>query len=862
MSAVVHLPEKLAASFSPNGRDEARADGTIHQLVKRQAELAPGFLAVSDGDWQLSYRDLDRLSDDLAVRILQISARHEARIAVLLPASAELLIAELAILKAGRAFLPIDPDYPVERIIHLVEDSSSSLVLTLYEHREKLSFSALPTILLDDLRERPETRATEIPAMPSDPQRLAYVIYTSGSTGLPKGVMVEHASVCNLIAHFQESLQLSPQDRASFASSSSFDASIIETWPYLASGASVHIVPRGLKTDLHGLFAWLQTHRITVAFIPTVLTDLALKEGFPEMPDLRVMLTGGDKLQTFPSGHLHFRLLNAYGPTECTVISSWSELEPDPLRRRAPSIGRSISNVEVLILDEALQPTPVGVCGEIYIAGAGVARGYLNRSELTALKFLRDPSGRGRMYRTGDLACWRGDQEIAFLGRNDRQVQLGGIRIEPGEIEFVLQSEIGVADAMVIAEQRAPYPARLAAYVASDEPEAELIRRLKKRVAETLPAHMHPVSYVVLKSLPLTAHGKVDITQLPRPGGADASVPGVSPGHAPDLRSTVTAIWKRVLDVPQADDTDNFFSSGGDSILVLILLAEVEKECGMRIPLGTFLQSPTIGHMIALLKSENASTLPTCVVNLNDVTGPQPFFCVAGAGGGVHWFHPLVKAAHLDRPFYGLESQSIGFATQPEHRVQALAAEFLKAIRQIQPKGPYLLGGYSFGGLVALEIAKSLAGDGEEIQRLVLIDTYARMPRPKRIHRILFVLRTLLRASQPERVAFVREKLNWLKYLVRRRASGASDESTSQKSLDIADALRYMQSDLNECLLPLELLVARDGSRVAGVEASRGWRQVAKAGLRILEIPGTHYTILSQPHVNRMGQHLKEMFTR
>ena len=817
----------------------------------------PEALAAADPHRSLTYRELDRFSKNIARAISKIVTEAESRVAILMPASVDLIAAELAILKAGCAFVPVDPDYPPERREHLISDSGSSLVLTTRAIYEKLSLKAGNFLFLDDLESGQAGAQWE--SLPSGANSLAYVIYTSGSTGKPKGVMIEHGAVCNLIVHFQDALALSPGDRASLISSASFDASIAEIWPYLASGASVHVVPKPLRTDLHGLFDWIRLQRINVAFIPTALMEIALEENFPEMHDLRVLITGGDALHKTTSQRFPFRILNAYGPTECTVISTWSELEPDPGARRAPAIGKPIANVEVRILDEDLKPAAVGVPGEIFIAGAGLARGYLNQPEQNAAKFLRDPfdpTGKERMYRTGDRACLRGDGDIAFLGRSDRQVQIRGFRVEPAEIEFVLQQEPGVSGAVVVAQDRAPYPVRLIAFVACDAEDAGIMtRRVRARVAKALPAHMHPAEYVVLDRFSLNANGKIDMGKLPMP---DRVISGEKLESAAQME--ILAMWRNALDAPGLRETDNFFEAGGNSISLLTLLSRMEKRFGRRIPMGAFLQAPTVTNAADLLSGRSSSSLPACIVRMNGKTQGTPLFCIAGAGGGVHWFRDLVKAAALERPFYGLESRSFEYEEGSAASIQELAARFAQAVRDAQPKGPYLIAGYSLGGLVAVEIANALSAAGERVERVILIDTYAEMPNPALAVRIESVVRRLVRSSWSERRAFLQEKASWIRYLTSTAASAeeAADPG-GRKSAEIAAALKYMREDLSESSLPLALFTARDGSLVAGSDPTRGWHRFAKGELLVREVEGNHYTLLAPPHVEALGRHLKEL---
>ncbi|MES1260902.1 MAG: amino acid adenylation domain-containing protein [Acidobacteriota bacterium] len=844
---------RAASQVSVIPSDEAPAiSGCVHQLVERQVQLRPEAVAVRQGTRVLTYSQLNARANQLAHRLVESGASPESRIAVVARPSPDLIVAELAVMKAGCAFVPVDPSYPRARIDYILRDSGAFALLTTQEERSVVD-PDMPVILIDG----PEIEAcAELnePTVPVAPANLLYVIYTSGSTGRPKGVMVEHRSARALIEHFHGAFGVSHHDRAAFLSSCSFDASIAETWPYLACGASVHIPETPHQGNLSLLFEWLRTEGITTALIPTALAEMGLNQGFPELPALRLLLTGGDMLKGSPREALPFRFINAYGPTECTVLSTCGEVRPDPGGNRPPSIGKAISSAYIRILDEDLEPVSVGVPGEIYIGGPCLARGYLARPELTRERFIQDPFANDRrLYKTGDRACWRSDGEIAFLGRVDRQVQIRGFRIEPSEIEFVLKQEPGVEDAVVVPQDRDGYPRRLIGFLSTLSTDAALPGRVRARLASMLPVHMHPAILVTLESFPFTAHGKIDAARLPIP----EPMPGVDITE-PESRSAREKLWRLWRDATggvEVRPNDNFFDCGGDSISLTILLEKIHLHTGVRISLGAFLQNPTCGHALELLEGKGCADLPATIVPLAVGDREPPLFLVAGAGGGVHWFRELVAEMQLQRPVYGLESQGLTAATQSSFTISGAAREFVAAIRAVQPRGPYSLAGYSLGGLIAWDMAARLREAGAPVEKLILLDTYARLPPRNLPVRAISLVKHLALMTAPERRVFIREKQVWLRNLarLRRGRTDDTDRLDERKRAEVAAALAYMTNELKPCDVLIELFTAKDGTMAWNSTLDRGWLAHAAAGIAVTEVSGGHYSLLQAPHVKGLA---------
>ncbi len=455
------------------------------------------------------------------------------------------------------------------------------------------------------------------------PEQLAYVIYTSGSTGRPKGVPITHASLCNLICWHQQAYAVKPSDRATQIAGPAFDASVWEIWPYLTAGASVHIPDDSTRLDARRLVRWLSERQITLAFLPTPLAEAALRESWPQNSALRVLLTGGDRLNQRPAQKLPFRLVNHYGPTENTVVSTCAEVE-EGASSAAPPIGRPLPNTQAYVLDAHLQPLPIGVPGELLVGGVQLAAGYWNRPELTAEKFIPDPFSTtpgARLYRTGDLVRYLPDGNIEFLGRIDNQVKIRGFRIEPGEIEAQLAQHPAVREVAVIAREDTPGDKRLVAYLVVADSPRNLADQLRALVCATSPEYMVPGYFVILEALPLTPNGKLDRKALPTPS-ADALAPreGSVASRTP-TEEIVMGVFRKVLGRADFGVFDNFFDLGGHSLMAARLVSQLRGASGLDLPLRNLFERPTVAALAERIDALAwaAGARPTPVVAGNRV---------------------------------------------------------------------------------------------------------------------------------------------------------------------------------------------------------------------------------------------------
>ncbi|HEX8393727.1 MAG TPA: amino acid adenylation domain-containing protein, partial [Longimicrobium sp.] len=610
IASAVAAPESRVSALSMMGEDERRTVlrewnrtavdhrvDVLHRLVSEQARRTPNTPAVVSEEESLTYAELDRWANRVAHRLRGMGAGPERRVAVLLDRSPALVAAELGILKAGAAYVPIDPMSPPERIAYTLQDAGVAAVVASSAARDRLETIGVPVLWMDgdDLASEPDGD----PESATDVDALAYVIYTSGSTGLPKGVAVAHRGVANMAAWYRSAYGLGEDDHAALLASPAFDASAMETWSALTAGATLHILPEPLRADPAGLVRWIGDAGVTVCFLPTPAAEAvleAMERGAPRPAGLRALLTGGDALRR--RGPRGLRLVNLYGPTENSVVSTGCDVAPDGAG--LPPIGTPVDNQQSYVLDARGEPVPIGVAGELFVAGVGLARGYLGRPALTAERFIPNPFATepgARMYATGDRVRWRADGALEFLGRTDDQVKIRGFRVEPGEIESVLLAHPAIAQAAVTV--RGEGVNRVLVGYVQPVPGASLDAGIvRAHVRERLPDYMVPARVVLLDRMPLGATGKVDRRRLPDPMGEaprSVSVPQSA------TERTIAAVWREVLQVDAVGVDDNFFDIGGHSMLVARVQEKLGTALGREVSVVDLFQHSTIAALAAHL---------------------------------------------------------------------------------------------------------------------------------------------------------------------------------------------------------------------------------------------------------------------
>ncbi|MDX3452287.1 amino acid adenylation domain-containing protein [Streptomyces sp. ME02-8801-2C] len=711
------------------------ATDTLTGLWSAQVAATPDADAVLDRGTRLTYRALDARAERLAARLTALGAGPERVVGIALPRTAELVVAVLAVLKSGAAYLPLDPAYPAERLAYIVDDARPVVVLATAGTTGALP-EGTPTLDVSD-----ELTVSQAPSRASRlrPENLAYITYTSGSTGRPKGVLATHRNAVEFVEWTHSEFGRDRLAKVLFSTSLNFDVSVFEIFAPLLRGGRVEIVD-SLLTLTDG------TPRDVglISGVPTVLAGVLAER--PAVSPHTVALGGepipgrlrADIQAAFPG----VRLVNFYGPTEATIYATAWQSDPGSCDDSAPPIGRPLARNHVHLLDHALHPVPDGAVGEVYVAGGGPARGYLGRPALTAERFVADPFGApgARLYRTGDLAVRAPDGQLRFLGRADHQVKVRGFRVELGEIEAVLAAHPTVAGAAVTVREDGRGGKQLVAYVVLTEGRTGTEREaddgvappdtsaLRDHLARTLPAHMIPSTFVTVAALPRTASGKLDRKALPAPDAA-TGIAKASPRTGTE--KALRGIFAEVLGLApaQVGVHDGFFDLGGHSLLAPRLTSRIRAELGTDLPLRVLFDTPTVAALARRtdegLRPVDAGAAPLGpLLPLRTRGHREPLFCLPPASGLSWGFAGLARHVPADRPLYGLQSRGLIPGRTPAGTLAEVVAEHTARIRDTQPHGPYHLLGYSMGGLVAYEVAVGLQAAGEKVALLALLDAF------------------------------------------------------------------------------------------------------------------------------------------
>ncbi|CAM3363662.1 amino acid adenylation domain-containing protein [Pseudomonas floridensis] len=872
-------------------RIEADSELTIHQRVERQAALAPDAVAGQVGDQRLSYEQLNQRANALAHHLIGLGVRPDDRVAVMARRGLDTLIGLLAVLKAGAGYVPVDPAHPGERIGYLLQDSAPAVVLTQADLLARVQDLTVPVIALDHADWPLRTDNPQVTQLTTG--HLAYVIYTSGSTGLPKGVMVEHRALNHLVDWHCQAFDLHAGSHTASVAGFGFDAMAWEVWPALCAGSTLHLPPAEIGNEqLDALLDWWVAQPLQVAFLPTPVAEYAFSRELRH-PTLRTLLIGGDRLRQFPRDP-GFAVINNYGPTETTVVASSGQMTPGEVLH----IGRPVSHARLYVLDEHRQPVPLGVPGELYIGGSGVARGYLNRPDMTAERFLLDPFSHrpnARMYRSGDLVRWLADGTLEYLGRNDDQVKIRGVRIELGEIEQQLASCPGVGEAVVMAQRLEEGGLRLVAYFTRRDASLEATA-LRAWLAERLPEYMVPAAYVLLDALPLTQNGKVDRKALPMPSLEALATASYQAPETP-LEKRLAELWAGVLEVARVGRHDSFFELGGHSLLAIRLVSLMQRS-GLSLSLAELFQRPSVAALAGLLegRADGASEVRE-LITVREGGTETPLFLIHDFTGLDAYFPVLGLHLPGDFPIYGLPGVALG---QPQPRtLEGLATRLVARIRTVQAHGPYRLAGWSFGGVLAYEVATQLLGMDENVSFLGLLDSYvprltdqgkARWQGPNLLERELLahcsaywqtqgsqgvtpLMRLVALQEQPDMPMF--EHLlqlcrdEQLLYPELAQASDLQLRHYLERELAHGHALaHYRLEPLN---LPVHLFRAEQvlntaAEATAAPDAVRdwsyGWDEVVSAGqLHCVSVPGDHMSMMQAPHVQLLGEAIGSALT-
>lgn len=872
------------------GAERAYAPVVLPELFEQQVAKTPNALALRDDRYRFTYRELDERANQLAHYLRANGVDRGVMVAVCLNRSANVVVALLGILKAGGAYVPLDPAYPPARLAYLMKDAQTPVALTEQALVDRLPSSGAAVVLLDAVADEVAHQPTTRLPVVSEREDPAYVIYTSGSTGQPKGVVVAQRGVANLLQYSAELFQLGEGDRLLQRSSLSFDASVWEIFLPLVCGAELVYPEENLSLEPKKLIDAVRTLRITDLKAPPAVLRLLLAEPtYAHCTSLKRVYAGGEALPN-ELVRLHFgtlptvELYNCYGPSEVSVDASFWRCSRADKGAISP-LGLPLANTALYVVDQYMQPVPVGVPGELCVAGVGLALGYLRRPELTAERFVRNPFSAdpdARLYRTGDLARYRADGVVEFLGRSDSQIKIRGYRVETGEIETALLGHSAIRDVVVVSRDVAPNDTKLVAYLVARGDSRPTPDELRQYLGATLPDYMLPNVYMWLSELPLLPSKKIDRAALPTPA---IHLPALQKRYvAPQtaLERTLVDIWAHVLGQPHIGIRDNFFDLGGHSLLAARVFAEIERRLGTRMPLAALFVAGTVERLAQLIERGDGGARQSSVIPIQASGSLPPLFIVPGAGSRQLYLRHLARRLGPAQPVYTL-FQSLIEQRATINSVEALAAVFREDVQRVQPQGPYYLAGHSFGGMVAYELAQQLLERGESVAMLAMFDVEApgngpvvRWSRlatvPRRLGMTLR-LSTFLRREQFSvyarmRLTVARERISERLYrdqggLLSRLWStvirGAPVDVQHSHEQDAARllALQYRPKPYAGSV---DLFWAHTSPIPLRVhDARRGWSALAQGGVRVHPVPGDHLTLLLEPLVEHVARQLAVM---
>ncbi|MBR8837459.1 MAG: amino acid adenylation domain-containing protein [Stigonema ocellatum SAG 48.90 = DSM 106950] len=886
-------------------------DTSVHQLFENQVEKTPDAVAVVFKDsLHLTYRDLNIRANQLAHYLQSLNVGPDVLVGICVERSLEMVIGLLGILKAGGAYVPLDPGYPQERLGYMLENSQASILLTQNHFCDSKSLQTKHRFCLDSDWQVLAQYPTTNPESKVSPDHLAYVIYTSGSTGKPKGVAMPHSPLVNLIYWQQDNSTVGSEARTLQYTPISFDVSFQETFATLATGGTLVLITEDMRRDPSRLLQFLKVEGIERFFLPFValqhLAEVAQMEGM--VPScLREVITAGEQLRItgaianlftqLPNCTLH----NHYGPSETHVVTNFTLTGSPTDWSVLPPIGRPIANTQIYLLDSQLRPVPDGLPGELYIGGISLARGYLNRPDLTAERFIVNPFAPDseRLYKTGDLAKYLPNGNIEYLGRADQQFKIRGYRIEPGEVEAVLEQYPHVQQAVVVIREDIQNDRRLVAYVvvADAETSAAATSELRQFLLKKLPEYMVPTAIMFLEKLPLTPSGKVDRRALPAPNLVRQQVAETFVAPRNELEQQLTNIWQEVLGIQPIGVQDNFFDLGGHSLLALSVFAQIEQKLGENLPLVTLFQAPTIEQLVNIIGQKSDNVEPkkskmgiedvTSLTHQSEETAPwsslvpiqpkgskPPLFCIHALGVSVLYYRDLANYLGPEQPFYALQPRGADGKQAPLTRIEDMAANYIKEIQTIQPNGPYFLGGSSFGGWIAWEMAQQLVAQGQKVALLALFDTagsgfFKRVPLRKRVLNHLY---SLLQLGPDYIFKQVRGKSLWLQ----NRFNETVKKPAKQLPQDVVERplthnerksvveSAHKQAEKNYVLRPYPGLVTcfrattfEPPSEGWEVDPQMGWGDLAGGGLEIYDVIGDHDSMFREPNARVLAEKVR-----
>ncbi len=865
------------ADYSPKIEVEAKSKSLV-DLFAEQVAKTPGTLASGFENQSISYEALDTRSNQIARTLIKAGIKKGSLVGICLERSIDMVAAILGILKTGAAYMPIDARFPIERKHYLIENSLASIVLTGTNQKGALTGIEPGLFCLEDEEAAISEEDNSRPEISISSEDLAYVIYTSGSTGQPKGVEIPHRAVANFLLSMRDRLAIKPSDRILALTSLSFDISILELYLPLISGASSYIVSRDTTLDPALIDEIIIEKNISLVQTTPSSWRMYLDAGWKGKKSLK-LLSGGEAMSESLAEELQqtcSELWNVYGPTETTVWSTAGLVHDS----RNISIGQPIANTQLYVLDKNGQPLPCGVPGELHIGGLGIAHGYRNQEKLTKEKFLASHlSESGKLYKTGDNVVIKSSDEIEYIGRIDHQIKVRGCLVEPVEIESVLRGHELVREAAVIQQKNSFFQEELIAYlklkrdIGSQTDKKQLYKELRQLLKTSLPDYMIVDHFGVIDTIPQTSEGKLDRSQLPEPdrnilhSRSDIAEPKT------ETQQQLAEIWKDILKVNLVAIDESFFDLGGQSLMAVKLFNKIEEVFHKKLPLSTLFEFSTISQLGEILDQDHCKTNWPSLVKIKESADSTPLFLVHGAGGNILLYQALAERLPNNIGVYGLQSQGLDGSSKPLNSIEEMAERYLREIREVQPKGPYYLGGYCLGGTIAYEMAQRLRLAGEEVPVVLMLDTY-NFSKALKVRAISFIIQKLkfhlsnLASVNPKNlISYLREKVRLGKdgefaNLLSSRP-GATAEGVARASDGAEATVQAINDDAAEAYIPEPyngpvILVKPKVNYKFYPDPKMGWGDLVK-DLEILELPLNPHAMLVEPFVEILASHLSRL---
>ncbi len=841
-----------------------------HRIFEETAAQNPDVIAIHSGNRQFTYREANELADRIARFLVSKNLPIETPIGIYADRSPELLLAFAGILKAGCVHVPLDPLHPVERLSYVLSELKTSIILTAEKTHPFGDVPGVEFISVQSILDAPPAVVQDYPR-DVKPNNLAYIIFTSGSTGRPKGVMLEHKGLVNFCYYFKHFHEYEIGERCAEMVRPGFDASISEIAGFFFNGVGVFIPDNDTMDNPARLAEFIVKNKVTRGFAPTPLGELLIEEEWPETGvAFREVQLGGETLRKRPTASHSFKVTNVYGPTENTNISTeYIFVETAEQDSRTIPIGFPVANTEAIILTEDLKPVAPGQEGELFLGGVQLARGYWNRPDLTAEKFIPhpfDPTPGARLYRSGDLARYRDDGAIEHLCRIDFQVKLRGQRIELGEIETVLNALPGVKQAVVVPVMKDGKPENLAAFWVADPAHKTDVETLAKDLGARLPKFMVPSYFKQLDILPLSPNGKIDRKNLPMPqpvtGIASMSATAYA-ASTDDLEKKLVEIWMAVLKLERVGIGDNFIDLGGTSLSALRLVSRIRHQLKHDVPVMRIFATATIEKLAAEIRAPKKAEGPKgCLVQIQPgLPGHDPIFGIHGFGGHIFQYYLLAKHLGAERPVYALRASGLEPGEEPDDTYQKMAARYVREILPIVNRGPIHFCGYSLGGAVAVEAARQLQAAKHPPGIVGVLDMFAR-GYPVRLplkDRLKIHVNTLLSAPLSEKKKYIGKRINNISERIhflfhkpyvhpeeRRGTEEIIPDRVFWAHRHAMESYEFKPFDGTLDLFRASIPPDWPGNRFD--DPTLGWGPFAKS-ITAHQIPGTHWTMIQDPSI-------------